>query len=521
MDRPVLVGEGEDGRLRAEDSGEVQPASAQERAAEAQPRLALSWLPAMASTGTPETGDDAREDVVEQLDRLGRRHGAVVEVAADEDGVGRSLAHELDELVEDGGLVVGEVDVVEEAPEVPVGGVDEPHGGDDTTGSGRPRAYRRRRAGPRYDLPRRSSRMVPVRRFGLSKSRITYGLQCGKRLWLQVHRPSLAVYPAETQRRFAAGHDVNDVARCPPPRRRPHRVAGRPRPGGEGDAGGLSRPGDVTLFEAAFRHKGVLVRADLLERRAGRCRMTEVKSATRLKEYHLTDVAVQTWVIEGTGLPLDVLGVAVIDTEFVYPGGRTTAASSRRSPWPTRCGRSWRVSPAGWPASGAPRRAAAGSSPRGRSATSRSTARSSAFCEEQEGRPPREASRGRQGGASRARPRPRPRRPGRLGLPRLTSVSALLPRLRDRAVRGPGLGGHAAVRAAPLPVVVPRRAVVRRSGTPSTSTRPAAPPCAARSRRFSRRSASAARCSSTPTSRSGASSSSPPASRTWPRPSRP
>jgi hypothetical protein len=77
----------------------------------------------------------------------------------------------------------------------------------------------------------------------------------------------------------------------------------------------------VTVFEAAFRHQGVLVRADILERRDGLCRMTEVKSATRLKEYHLTDVAVQTWVIEGTGLPLDVVSVAVIDPAFVYPGG--------------------------------------------------------------------------------------------------------------------------------------------------------------------------------------------------------
>ena len=164
--------------------------------------------------------------------------------------------------------------------------------------------------------------MAPVRRFGLSKSRITYGLQCGKRLWLQVHRPSLAVYPAETRRRFAVGHDVNDVARAL-------------YPGGvliawqddldravKATQQALSRQGDVTLFEGAFRHKGVLVRADILERRGGRVRMTEVKSATRLKEYHLTDVAVQTWVIEGAGVPLDVLNVAVIDTEFVYPGGR-------------------------------------------------------------------------------------------------------------------------------------------------------------------------------------------------------
>ncbi len=163
--------------------------------------------------------------------------------------------------------------------------------------------------------------MEAVRRFGLSKSRITYGLQCGKRLWLQVHRSSLAEYPPETRRLFAAGHDVNDVARTL-------------RPGGvlvewqddldralKETAVALGGEGDVTVFEAAFRHRGVFVRTDILERREGRYRMTEVKSATRLKEYHLTDVAVQTWVLEGNGLPLDVLNMAVIDPEFVYPGG--------------------------------------------------------------------------------------------------------------------------------------------------------------------------------------------------------
>ncbi len=163
--------------------------------------------------------------------------------------------------------------------------------------------------------------MAQVRTFRLSKSRITAGLQCGKRLWLSIHRPELEVYSADTQRRFAAGNDVGEVAR---------ELYG---PGVliDGD-GGLSRavaeterllaqPGDVTLFEATFRHRGVLVRTDVLERKDGRCRMVEVKSATRLKEYHLQDVAIQAWVTEGAGVPLDVLGVAVIDTDYVYPGG--------------------------------------------------------------------------------------------------------------------------------------------------------------------------------------------------------
>jgi hypothetical protein len=160
-----------------------------------------------------------------------------------------------------------------------------------------------------------------MRTFRLSKSRVTAGLQCGKRLWLTIHRPELEVYSADTQQRFAAGNSVGEVAR---------ELYGGGRLIGDGvplsqalrdTEAALAEPGDVTLYEATFRHRGVLIRADILERHGGRYRMVEVKSATRLKEYHLQDVAIQAWVTEGAGVPLDVLGVAVIDTGFVYPGG--------------------------------------------------------------------------------------------------------------------------------------------------------------------------------------------------------
>ena len=160
-----------------------------------------------------------------------------------------------------------------------------------------------------------------MRSFRLSKSRITVGLQCGKRLWLAVHRPDLQLYSADTERRFASGDGVGLIAR---------QLYG---PGTLIDGGGeLSRAlrdtdsalavaGDMTLFEAAFRHGDVLVRTDVLQRRAGAWHMVEVKSATRFKEHHLKDVAIQAWVAEGAGVPLDRLSVAVVDTSFVYRGG--------------------------------------------------------------------------------------------------------------------------------------------------------------------------------------------------------
>ena len=119
-----------------------------------------------------------------------------------------------------------------------------------------------------------------MRTFRLSKSRLTAGLQCGKRLWLAIHRPELEVYSADTRRRFAAGNSVGEMAR-------ELYGAGELIDGGRNlsqalrdTEAALAAPGDVTLYEATFRHSGVLIRADILERRDGRYRMVEVKSVS-------------------------------------------------------------------------------------------------------------------------------------------------------------------------------------------------------------------------------------------------
>ena len=143
--------------------------------------------------------------------------------------------------------------------------------------------------------------------------------QCPKRLWLEVKRPELVCYPPSTQRRFAMGNEVGAVARD----LYPGGVLIEPPTLGQAlrdTARLLGRRGDLTLFEATFSHGGVLIRADLLTRRAGRARMVEVKSATQVKPYHVADIAVQTWVARGAGLALDEVALSCIDRDFVYRG---------------------------------------------------------------------------------------------------------------------------------------------------------------------------------------------------------
>ena len=83
----------------------------------------------------PRNGHDGRvqlqnklgKHVVEQFDRVGRRHGAVVHIARHEDDVGRFLVDDLTELAQEAPLVGGQVLAVKKLAEVPVGGVEEAH----------------------------------------------------------------------------------------------------------------------------------------------------------------------------------------------------------------------------------------------------------------------------------------------------------------------------------------------------------------------------------------------------------
>jgi len=76
------------------------------------------------------------------------------------------------------------------------------------------------------------------------------------------------------------------------------------------------------LYEGGFLHEGVLIRAAVLVRSPdGGWDLVEVKSGTRLKDEHLTDVAIQVWVLRGAGLDVRRAGVLTLDREYVWEGG--------------------------------------------------------------------------------------------------------------------------------------------------------------------------------------------------------
>lgn len=159
---------------------------------------------------------------------------------------------------------------------------------------------------------------------GLSKSKLLSSLQCGKRLWLEVHRRDLMEVSATTEQSFALGHKVGEVAR--------QLVSGGVLIGADdnlnqalAETRALIAAGTPTLFESTFEHDGVLVRTDILTQDRGRVRINEVKASTGVKDYHLSDAAIQAWVLEQCGLKVDAVAIQHIDNTFVYPGGANYA----------------------------------------------------------------------------------------------------------------------------------------------------------------------------------------------------
>ncbi|MFO1325165.1 MAG: DUF2779 domain-containing protein [Burkholderiales bacterium] len=154
----------------------------------------------------------------------------------------------------------------------------------------------------------------------LSKSKLLAHRQCPKRLYLQVRRPELAQRSEASENRMVQGHRVGAAAQRLFPGGRLIAHVDQLQSALKETRELLAAPGDVTLFEPALRTGDLLVRADILERRGGRYRMIEVKSSTHLKPYHVTDAAIQTWVVRGAGVDVGQVEVAHIDNRFVYAG---------------------------------------------------------------------------------------------------------------------------------------------------------------------------------------------------------
>jgi hypothetical protein len=158
----------------------------------------------------------------------------------------------------------------------------------------------------------------------LSKTRFQSGLQCHKKLWLQIHDREKAtpIGPGQ-QGIFDQGTRVGEIARL----RWPDGILVAEdylhhQESVETTKKLLSDPNVTAIFEAGFDELGTRVRVDVLTRSndGDAWDMYEVKSSTSHKPEHDTDVAIQLLVLKEAGLIVSRKSLLLIDRSYVFDG---------------------------------------------------------------------------------------------------------------------------------------------------------------------------------------------------------
>lgn len=159
---------------------------------------------------------------------------------------------------------------------------------------------------------------------GLSKSRFQSGMQCHKRLFLESHhRDLLPEASAAQQAIFDTGHRVGELA-C---KRFPGGVLFEEdftqfKPALQRTNALLADASIPAFYEPAFLHENVKVRVDILKRNDdGSFDLIEVKSTTRTKDVHIRDLAIQYYVLQGSGITVNRACLMHLNTDYVYQGG--------------------------------------------------------------------------------------------------------------------------------------------------------------------------------------------------------
>ena len=161
----------------------------------------------------------------------------------------------------------------------------------------------------------------------LSKSRYLKGLNCLKRLYLDVYRRDLkdkrlgveqAVLDMGTRvgmiarQKFAEGRLVGEKFWD-------HKAAVE-------KTKALMQDATVpVIFEAAFTYNDVWARVDILvkdKKQKNAFQLIEVKSATKPKPFYIQkDLAIQFYVLEGLGLQVSRANILLINKKYCYEGG--------------------------------------------------------------------------------------------------------------------------------------------------------------------------------------------------------
>ena len=153
----------------------------------------------------------------------------------------------------------------------------------------------------------------------LTKTHILAGLQCQKQLWLGMN-PSPKVVPLSRSlgdlRIMEQGQEVERKAYGQFPDG-VHVVAREPEAALEETRAKMDG-GATCLFQPAFSAGEVLIRCDILRKENNEWELIEVKSSTKVKDEHISDLAVQWHILENCEIPLFRASLMLVNSQDCF-----------------------------------------------------------------------------------------------------------------------------------------------------------------------------------------------------------
>jgi hypothetical protein len=156
----------------------------------------------------------------------------------------------------------------------------------------------------------------------LSKSKLMDGLQCPKKLYFDLRPPDITTKASPaTKYQFDEGIEVGERAR----KEFPEGTLIDAKPWDYNAALALTdeaiKNGVLTIFEAAFAYEGFFARVDILNRETqfSPWQIIEVKKTISVKDVHIRDVAIQSWIARNSGLIVESEWLMFINNQSVAP----------------------------------------------------------------------------------------------------------------------------------------------------------------------------------------------------------
>jgi len=155
----------------------------------------------------------------------------------------------------------------------------------------------------------------------ISKSDYTKYLQCPKLLWLYKNRKDLIpeILGEQMQLRMDTGNEVEKYAYKLFPWG--IKVDGYNFQKNIELSSQYIMGGETVLFQPSFLQDDLFCRCDVIEKKDGVWDIYEVKSATKVKDEYIPDLAWQKYCLERSGLKTGRTFVIYINNEYVRQGG--------------------------------------------------------------------------------------------------------------------------------------------------------------------------------------------------------